>query len=370
MSIYVNIANAIDPTREKLEGASIPATPVAIDQNTLVGKIDSIITDHGIGQHLVDELPKPNTDRTARECHAFAVGVVKRTHSEADPTYRLFRTYHPPPKARHPGPDPTKCKVSLACAATAAAQDFLQECDLEKVDGMKYWDDSFPRTHNVSCLALDEAESLFGAYETLDFVLNISPGIPSPEDIKQLQRTASKNSSTSSKRGWKVRKIFMPRGLAGLARRPTCPQIRAATIPMSDRELRERNRLDDSTGTSYDAHEKERGHQYAIKQRLKEQEQRTGRNQIYFRLELTAQGGEKPYLDDIAKPDRAMQLAHKFLEFKNTKDTISRLADNLTPQFEPRTEGFVTDRPLEHSPASSIVDFTAPSAARVAECHA
>jgi len=106
---------------------------------------------------------------------AFAVGVLKHYNKRADTQYHIFRAYRLR-QGMCEGPEPTQRKVSAACAATAAAKDFAKEY---KIGSTTYFDDNFPNTHNVSRLALDEAAAFFGEKLAPEFILNISPGIPS-----------------------------------------------------------------------------------------------------------------------------------------------------------------------------------------------
>lgn len=344
MSIYVTIANAIDPTKQRRDGSPIPGSPVAISQKMLIDKIDSIIAEHGIGKHLIDDEVNPPADPISRQCHAFAVGVVKRADEDSKQEYRLFRTYHPSSEAEHQGPDPARCNVSLACAATAAAKDFLSEYRLG-IDGVTYWDDSFPRTHNVSNLALDEADSIFGKASDLDFILNISPGVVSPADVDKLKRTASMHSSKApTRRKWSPKRFF------SFSKVTDDPQLQMWTEadPRTNGRRKYPERSDTSSSTSSDASERELGHQKAIRERLRHDPRTADRHDIYFRLELTARG-DKPYLDDVAMPDHAMQLAHEYLQREDAKTTLRQIAND--------GEISISGKGLTTTPGSSYADL-------------
>ena len=91
------------------------------------------------------------------------------------------------------GPDPATCKISEACAATAAALYFLEPY---KIRGTSYFDSDFPFPHDVSSLALDEARTIFGKHLEISLVLNIGPSAPNPIDIRQLAAASSSARST------------------------------------------------------------------------------------------------------------------------------------------------------------------------------
>ena len=105
----------------------------------------------------------------------------------------MFRTYalsssETPSKYFWPGPDPAKCKISEACAATGAAQGLLKPYKIGKTS---FFDTNFPHPHKISSLALDEAYCIYGEKAALSLMLNIGPSIPSPDDVSQLQECST-----------------------------------------------------------------------------------------------------------------------------------------------------------------------------------
>lgn len=339
MSIYVKIASAIDPTKTKQDNCSSPAV---LNQSILIDKIDKIIAEHEIGEYLVEGGSSQDKECLPGECHAFAVGVIKRSNAKAPQGYRLFRTYVQPQGVAHEGPNPAECKVSAACAATAAAKGLLGQWTLD-VDGVTYWDDSFPLTHNVSELALDEAASLFGKKRSmnLDFVLNISPGVVSKKDVDELSRQSS---HTSSRLRWKDRRFFSSSRLHELTKLEKFVKKRRASYAGPGSVQNQPERSETSSSTSSDASQTEKGHQKAIKERLLAYEATSQRKELYFRLELPAKS-EKPYLNDVGKPDLAMQLAQDFLGQGQTQIIMN----TMIPQDS------ITGRPATQSPRSSFV---------------
>lgn len=342
LSIYVKIATAMDPMSP---GQKRPSGTAALSQKVLIAKINKIIEEHEIGEYLLsdnlDQEPNAEFDR----CHAFAVGVVKQAKGETAQQYRLFRAYEPPAGLALEGPDPKKCKVAEICAATAAAKDLLGDWVLD-VDGKRYCDDNFPRTHNVSDLALDETISLFGKERgmRLDFVLNISPGVVSPKDVDELSRQVS---ASTRKRWWKARRFLSDSRLHERKEHKvlaSCVPIRGSSYSGQTYEAGRPGRSDTSSSTSSDASQTERGHQKAIRERLLAYAPTSGREELYFRLELSAKN-DKPYLNDIAKPELAMQLAQDFLHQSDTQSIL----DRMVPQTS------ITGRPTTQSPRQSFV---------------
>ncbi|KAK5084628.1 hypothetical protein LTR05_005706 [Lithohypha guttulata] len=351
MGIYISLANAIDPTR-KSPSVRDRGLPAAIDQAKLVEKVDKIIAEYEMGDTLLEDMSNIDLQTDQHVCHAFAVGVVKRDKHEQGHKYHLFRAYRPVEGSNQAGPDPTKCKVSAACAATTAAKDFCREYAL---NGTTYWDDSFPNTHNVSGLALDESSTIFGEHVAPQFVLSISPGIPTDKDIDTLRGIAHKNASTT----FKVRHGLM--SLPGLRRvysgngtikspdhRPAS-EMRSQSAPTFSRfgvSVKRSN-----TGSSIESFEQERVHQKTIKHRLTDQFRD---DTIYHRLELLAdKSNERPYLDDIAAPERANKLADSFLKLPQTSHEIDRLISRCRIQV-PDHEN-ITENP-ERSPSPEQIE--------------
>ncbi|KAJ9652359.1 hypothetical protein H2198_008398 [Neophaeococcomyces mojaviensis] len=163
---------------------------------------------------------------------------------------------------------PQTCKVSAPCATTAAAKDF---CGEYKIGETAYWDDSFPNTHNVSKIALDEAATIFGKELKPDFVLSISPGIPTQKEIDTLHRVASRNASTNLK----IRYHFdsLRRALSGvgvLNPVPKLPVVSAHSQSSPELHGNEFNLGRTGTTSSISSIETERKHQESIKSSLSE----------------------------------------------------------------------------------------------------
>jgi hypothetical protein len=100
--------------------------------------------------------------------------------------YELFRAYHPPAdktKGTLPGPEPEKCRISQAFAAIGAAKFFLKPY---KVGKSVFFDETFPQSHPITSIALDEVIGLYGSDAEVSVLLNIGPGIPSEEDCREL----------------------------------------------------------------------------------------------------------------------------------------------------------------------------------------
>lgn len=82
-----------------------------------------------------------------------------------------------------PGPVPEKCRTSQAFAAVGAAKFFLKPYEVGK---SVFFDETFPQSHPISSMALDEAFALYGPNTQISVLLNIGPGIPSEQDCKTL----------------------------------------------------------------------------------------------------------------------------------------------------------------------------------------
>jgi hypothetical protein len=85
-------------------------------------------------------------------------------------------------KAR-PGPNPATCTIADAFASTSAAKYIL---DSFSVSNVKFSDNGFPDPHNITDLAIDEAQSICGRDYPMSVVVNIGPGIPTRGDVRKL----------------------------------------------------------------------------------------------------------------------------------------------------------------------------------------
>jgi len=114
----------------------------------------------------------------------FAVGV-KQGRNKQESEYELFRSYNPGGKSAGtlPGPEPKTCRTSQAFAAIGAAKFFLKPYKFGKT---VFFDETFPQSHPISSMALDEALAVYGPNAEISVLLNIGPGIPSEQDCKTL----------------------------------------------------------------------------------------------------------------------------------------------------------------------------------------
>ncbi len=113
------------------------------------------------------------------------MGVVQQPKKDQS-KYELFRSYHLPDnntKGTLPGPEPEKCRISQAFAAIGAAKFFLKPC---KIGKSVFFDETFPQSHPITSIALDEVFGLYGPDADVSVLLNIGPGIPSEEDCREL----------------------------------------------------------------------------------------------------------------------------------------------------------------------------------------
>lgn len=82
-----------------------------------------------------------------------------------------------------PGPNPVTCTIADAFASTSAAKYIL---DSFSVSNVKFSDNGFPDPHNITDLAIDEAQSICGRDYPMSVVVNIGPGIPTRGDVRRL----------------------------------------------------------------------------------------------------------------------------------------------------------------------------------------
>lgn len=117
------------------------------------------------------------------------MGVVQQSKPQ-ESKYELFRSYLLPAntKTTLPGPRPDKCRISQAFAATGAAKFFLKPY---KVEHTSFFDETFPQSHPITAIALDEIFGLYGSDSEISVLLNIGPGIPSEEDCRELDEMST-----------------------------------------------------------------------------------------------------------------------------------------------------------------------------------
>ena len=113
----------------------------------------------------------------------FAAGVVQSDNSPIA-TYELFRSYLiGEDSALRQGPKPEDCRTSEVFAATGAAKFFSKPYKVAKTT---FFDETFPQSHPISSIALDEAIGLYGRGANISLLLNIGPGIPADKDCQEL----------------------------------------------------------------------------------------------------------------------------------------------------------------------------------------
>ncbi|KAK4942544.1 hypothetical protein LTR10_017673 [Elasticomyces elasticus] len=186
MAVYMEIARKVDSDRTT---SRWPRRNRAfkLDQERLVSVVEDTLLRYGLDASLLrEDSPLTNTfERGQTRCaQAFAVGV-KQGRNIRDPEYELFRSYTFKDKttATLPGPEPKKCRTSQAFAAVGAAKFFLKPY---KVGKSVFFDETFPQSHPISSVALDEALALHGPNVEISVLLNIGPGIPSEQDCRTL----------------------------------------------------------------------------------------------------------------------------------------------------------------------------------------
>jgi len=112
---------------------------------------------------------------------SFAAAAVKDS-----PDYQIFRTY----KTHRCtdgllGPDPESCEISEAFASTSAAKYLFSSFKASNCN-VQFSDTSFPYPHNITNLAIDEAQSIRGKSTPIALVINIGPGVPTSKDVRAL----------------------------------------------------------------------------------------------------------------------------------------------------------------------------------------
>jgi hypothetical protein len=83
------------------------------------------------------------------------------------------------------GPDPESCEISEAFASTSAAK-YLFSSFKTSNSNVKFSDTGFPYPHNITNLAIDEAQSICGKATPIALVVNIGPGVPTSKDVRAL----------------------------------------------------------------------------------------------------------------------------------------------------------------------------------------
>src|SRR5947209_1926486 len=113
----------------------------------------------------------------------FAAAAEKRKTGQKT-QYQIFRTYRTEQDGEaRLGPDPAKCTIAEAFASTSAAKYIF---DSFSVSNVKFSDNGFPDPHNITDLAIDEAQSICGRDWPMSVIVNIGPGIPTRGDVRKL----------------------------------------------------------------------------------------------------------------------------------------------------------------------------------------
>ena len=236
---------------------------------------------------------------------SFAVGVVQSPKLEGL-SYQIFRTYQPKDytsEYRRSGPDPATFKISDACAATGAAKYLLQPFTM-KSNGTTttFFDSDFPAPHNITDLALDEVYYMCGRKPNLSVIVNIGPGIPTDNDIREYVRLSRKFS-------WPDKS-----SLTGYWRKPVY------RIQSSKKKIGTGwNRTDTSSSSGS---EKDRKYQEMIRNRLADD---YGDPSIYCRLGPPI-SRDQLSLNDVTAVHLSNEEIDRFLGDENTKDSIQKAA--------------------------------------------
>jgi hypothetical protein len=100
--------------------------------------------------------------------------------------YHIFRTYKTERCAEGlRGPDPEVCEIAEAFASTSAAK-YLFSSFKASNSSVQFSDSAFPYPHNITNLAIDEAQCIRGKATPIALVVNIGPGVPTRKDVRAL----------------------------------------------------------------------------------------------------------------------------------------------------------------------------------------
>lgn len=313
MSIYLELASDPQlPATRSLFGSK----PYALDQKRLISKIDSILKRYELNPSLLDnEAQKAEEGVEVRCKHAFAVGAIQSS-DEVNREYEIFRAYrttNTPGPFYRPGPDPESCNVSSVCAATGATKYLLQPYT---IGSTTYSDNGFPNPHNITEIAMDEANHIFGEKPPLSIIVNIGPGIPSDHDIEKLQKLSRKFS-------WPY---WLPSsnrtGLTKANTPNTSPN--SSTITTSETKWVESPvRSDTSSSASSEAEGVERDIEAKITHRLKKD---YPDQKIFIRLAPRAAHDELA-LNDVHVISTSSEEVDKFLREDSTKECLRQAAE-------------------------------------------
>jgi hypothetical protein len=240
----------------------------------------------------------------------FAAGVIESSKQEESLRYQIFRTYEPRDKTSEyycPGPDPAKCRISAACAATGAAKGVLQPYSL----GPTFFDSRFPDPHPISRLALDETFHMYGGKPSLSLVLNIGPGIPTDNDLKEYDKLSRKFT-------WPRRK-----SLQSFWKKPREESLTAQPPQQQAEQGPDRSVTSTSwTSSCSSSSDEEMRQQKSIREKLKEE---YGDANIYCRLG-PLQSRDLLSLNDVTAVNVSNEEIKLYLDNEDTKKSIREAA--------------------------------------------
>ena len=152
----------------------------------LIEQVEKLTKLYGIGEYFFELNPE-----RARTRHVII--AASRSDSKG---YNIFRSYEVPNSAKIPerlreGPaNPSKFKISSAFGVTGASKYFTPDWkeQMESSGQVKFRDIDFPKPHNITELALDEMWAIYGTDVQLSVVVNIGPGLPNDDDVKQMAK--------------------------------------------------------------------------------------------------------------------------------------------------------------------------------------
>ncbi|OCT47442.1 hypothetical protein CLCR_03569 [Cladophialophora carrionii] len=261
-AIYMELATQVDPDPDN----AYPATRkrlFKLDQDRLIKVVEEVLQRYGLDTALLrgenrstEGRPKINRCKYAyvlfrslpmdSDPGRFAAAVVLHEDNQSA-TYELFRSYHATEfqtdLVLH-GPEPADCRMPEVFAATGAAKFFLKPY---KIGNTTFFDETFPQSHPISSVALDEAKCLYGREVEISILLNIGPGIPADKDCQELDlmaldpisRLVRRFSWTSGRRlslRQKLLSIGMPQPTIEKGPRLTSPSEKALRLEGRRRE--------------------------------------------------------------------------------------------------------------------------------------
>jgi hypothetical protein len=197
LSEWFNIMQCIVPRSKREKMRTRVFQHCDFDQNRLVEEIDNLAEVYETGKTL---WTRGDDYADIRTRYVF-VAALRADAKE----YNLFRSYSTDeavmPDKLLPGPEnPDKFEISRAFAVTSASRYFTPSWK-ERMDGAgktRFSDTRFPHPHNITELALNEVWAMKGTEVQLSIVVNIGPGLPDKNDVKQMARRFSWGKNVSS----------------------------------------------------------------------------------------------------------------------------------------------------------------------------